>query len=72
MPQLGNSRIAAFNVVEAELVEPPGDGELIFERKTNALGLHTIPKRRIVNHYLFHKAGHCIRVIWACKGTNSR
>jgi len=38
----------------AKPVKAPGNCELVFQRKADALGLHTIAKGSIVKLYLFH------------------
>ena len=45
----------AFDIVDAKFVETPGNPQLVFKRKRNALRLLTIPQRRVVCNDLRHE-----------------
>ena len=47
--------IAALDVVHAQLIQAPGDGELVLQGEAHALGLHAVAKRRIVDLYPGHR-----------------
>ena len=42
-------RIAPFDVVEAQLVEPLGDQQLVLQREADAFALAAVAKRRVVD-----------------------
>ena len=39
--------IAALDIVDAELVEHAGDGDLVLEREVDAVGLRAVAQRRV-------------------------
>ena len=52
--------VAALDVVDPEFVQTMGDQQLVGQGKTDPLGLHAVPKRRVVNRYPVHCYAHFI------------
>jgi len=47
-------RIAALDVINAEVIQVPGDCEFVLEREADPLGLHPVSQGRVVDFYPFH------------------
>src|SRR5581483_10219247 len=52
------SRKAAFDVVDADLVELRGDAQLVFQRKGDVFRLAAVAQRRIVDENVLFSGGH--------------
>ncbi len=63
-------RIAAFDVIEAEAVEPLGQGEFVLEREADALALGAVAKRGVVDFDAWHGRGQVSGV--RCRGSEVR
>ncbi len=53
---LVRQRIAPFDEVEAQLVEPLGDQQLVLQRKVDAFALAAVAERRVVDLDATHGA----------------
>jgi hypothetical protein len=47
-------RVAPFDVVHAHFVEPPGDGELVFQGEVHPFSLAAVAERGVVDFYRAH------------------
>ena len=48
--------IAALDVIEAQVVQPLGQFQLVLQRETDPLGLRAVAERRVVNFDASHES----------------
>ena len=51
---LVRGRVAAFDIVEAQAIEPLGDGQLVLQGEADAFGLRAVAEGRVVDLDAFH------------------
>ena len=57
-------RVAAFDEIEAELVEPPGDEQLVLQREVDAFALGAVAERGVVDLDLSHNVRTVLERRW--------